>query len=77
MDLWDRGLHAGLVGGAEAEVAAREGRATSSGKEGDDAMAQSYHNTVFSGKLRQAVRRATNREGLGCLLSDDQCTKSG
>ena len=30
----------------------------------------------MSGKLRQAVRWATNREGGGCLLLDDQCTKT-
>ena len=29
MDLWERGLHAGLVGDAEAEGANREGRANS------------------------------------------------
>ena len=40
-------------------------------------MARSYHNTALSGKLLQAVRRATNREGGGCLLPDDQCTKTG
>ena len=31
----------------------------------------------MSSKLRQAVRRATDREGVGCLLPDDQCTKTG
>ena len=40
-------------------------------------MAQSYHNTVLSGKLRQAVRWETDRERGGCLLTDDQCTKTG
>ena len=40
-------------------------------------VARSYHDTVFSGKLRWAVRRSTNREGRGCLLLDDQCTKTG
>ena len=40
-------------------------------------MAWSYHNTVLSGKLRKAVRWATNRKGGGCLLPDDQCTKTG
>ena len=77
MDLWERGLHAGLVGDAEAEGAAREGRAASGGKEEDDAVAQSFHEKVLSGKLRQAFRRATNKEGGVCLLSDDQCTKNG
>ena len=32
---------------------------------------------VLSGKLRQAFRWSTNREGGGCLLPDDQCTKTG
>ena len=32
---------------------------------------------MLSGKLQQAVRRATYREGGGCLLPDDQCTKTG
>ena len=76
MDLWNRGLHAGLVGDAEAEGDAREGRAASVSEEEDEAMDRSYHDTVFSGKLRQAFRRATDREGGGCLLLDDQCTKT-
>ena len=56
MDLWERGQHAGLVGDAEAEGASREGRAAFSGKEEDDAMARSLHETVLSVNLRQAVR---------------------
>ena len=76
MDLWKRGLHAGLVGDAEAEGDAREGRAASVGEEEDEAMDRSYHDTVLSGKLQQAFRRATDREGGGCLLLDDQCTKT-
>ena len=40
-------------------------------------MAWSYHDTVLSVNLQQAVRRATNRERGGCLLPDDQCTKTG
>ena len=63
MDLWERGQHTGLVRDAKAEGADREGRSAFSGKEEDDAVAQSFHKTVLSGKLRQAVRRATNREG--------------
>ena len=64
-------------GSYQAEGAAREGRAAFSGKEEDDVVAQSFHETVLSGKLRQAVRRATNREGGGCLLPEDKCTKTG
>ena len=33
MDLWERGLHVGLVGDAEEEGAAREGRVASGGDE--------------------------------------------
>ena len=77
MDLWDRGLHAGLVGGAKVEGAAREGRAVRGGESEDETVAQSYYDTVLSGKLWQAVRRATDRDGGGCLLLEDKCTKTG
>ena len=39
-------------------------------------VSQRYHDTVLSGKFRQDVCRATDREGGGLLL-DDQCTKTG
>ena len=77
MDLWEKGLHAGLVGDAEAEGPAREGRADSGREEEDEAASRIYNDTVLSSKLRQAVCRATDREGGGCLLPDDQCTKPG
>ena len=76
MDLWKRGQHAGLVGDDEAEGDAREGRAAFSGEEEDDAMARSFHETVLSGKFRQAVRWATIREGGGCLLPGDKLTNT-
>ena len=77
MDLWERGQHAGVVGDAEAEGDAREVRAASGKEEEDNTAARSYHDTVLLGKLRQAVHQATDREGGGCLLLDDQCTKTG
>ena len=43
IDLWKRGQHAGLVRDAEADGAAREGRAAFSGEEEDDTMARSSH----------------------------------
>ena len=61
MDLWDRGLHTGLVGVTETERAAREGRTASGGEDKDEAIARSYHGTVLFGLLTQAVRWATNR----------------
>ena len=76
MDLWERGIHAGLVGDAEVEGSAREGRSASGGEEEVKSIARSYYDMVLSGKLRQAVRWATIRKGGGCLLSDDQCTKT-
>ena len=51
MDLWKRGQHAGLVGDAEAEGAAHEGRAAFSSKEEDEAVARIFYETVLSGKL--------------------------
>ena len=39
-------------------------------------VAQSYYDTELSVKLRQAVHQATDREGGGCLLPDDQCIKT-
>ena len=77
MDLWDRGLHSGLVGDTESEGSAREGRAASGGEQKDEAVARRYHDMVLSGKLRQAVCRATDRKGGACLLPDDQCMKTG
>ena len=74
MDLWERGQHAGLVEDAKVEGNYRESRAAFSGEEEDDDMARSFHETVLSGKLRQAVHRATDREGGGCLLLGDKCT---
>ena len=71
------GLHEGMVGDADAEGAAMEDRAASGGEDEDEAVARSYHDTVLSGNLRQAVRWSTNREGGRCLLPDDQCTKTG
>ena len=41
MELWERGLHAGLVGDAEAEGAAREDRDASGVEEEDNAVARS------------------------------------
>ena len=65
------------MGDAEAEGASHEGRSAFSGEEKDNAVVQSFHETVLLGKLRQAVRWATDREGGGCLLPGNKCTKTG
>ena len=75
MELWERGLHVGLVGDAEAEGDAREGRDAYGGEEEDESVARSYHTMVLSGKLWQAVYWATDMEAGGCLPPDNQCTK--
>ena len=46
MDLWERGLHADLVGDAEEERAAREVWVASGSEEEDKTAARSYHNIV-------------------------------
>ena len=53
------------MGNGEPEGSAKKGRAASGRDEEYEAVAQSYHYTVCSGKLQKAVRRATNREGGG------------
>ena len=77
MDLWERGLHAGLVGYAKAEGAARKVRAASVGEEEEEAVAWSYHDTVLSGKLRQTVRRATDRQRGGASSRRTYAQKPG
>ena len=47
VDLWEKGQHAGLVGDAEAEGDAQEGRAAFSGEEEDNAVARGFHKTVL------------------------------
>ena len=59
MDLWERGIIAGLVGDAGVEGVTRKGRVNIGGEQEEEAVARSYHDTVFSGKLRQAVRQET------------------
>ena len=55
MCLYKRGLHVHLVGDAEAEGAAREDRAFRVGEEDNEALGRTFHSTVLSGKLMQAV----------------------
>ena len=47
MDIWERSLHAGLVGDAEAEVSDRKGKDTIGGEEEDKVIAQRYHSIVL------------------------------
>ena len=47
MDLWERGLHTDLVGYAEAEGAAREGRLAREGEEEEDVPSKKFHRMVL------------------------------
>ena len=74
--IWERGIHAGLVGDALAEVRSREGRFDQSNDREKDCLARIFHSTFLSINLRQEVRWSTNWEGGRCLLLGDVCTKT-
>ena len=61
MDLWERGLHAVLVGDADAEGAAREGRSARGREEEEESLSCKLQSTVLSGKIFEAVCWATNK----------------
>ena len=51
------------------DVRSREGRVEQYSEEGEDRLAHSFHSNLLSGKLRQAVRRATDCKGGGGVFS--------
>ena len=62
MYLWDRGIHTGMVGDAKVEGATQEGRAASGGEEGEEAISQSYPDTMFLVSFgRPSTRQPTGR----------------
>ena len=76
IDLWERRIHTGLMGGEFTEGRYREGRVEQSDVEEQDRLARSFHSTWMPGKLWQAVCWDNNREGGGvsppggCLHED-------
>ena len=76
LDLWEMGIHAGLVGDVLAEDRAREGRVERRVEEEEDQLVCSFHITLLSENLWQAVRQATGREREGYILPGDVCTKA-
>ena len=62
LDLWERGIHTGLVGDTLAEGRTQEGLIERGVEEEEDRLVRSFHSTVLLGNLRQAVCCATNRE---------------
>ena len=77
MDLWERGIHAGLVGDDFIEVRSQGGRVEICVEEEEYRLACIFHSTVLSGNLRHVVRQATDREKGGCHFTGDVCTKTG
>jgi hypothetical protein len=75
MELWDAGKFNALIDDTEDEVLSRvgSGRRTSN----EESEIRKFNSTVLSGRLRQAVRGFTNRDGGGVLQPDDLCTKAG
>ena len=60
LDLWKRGIHAGLVGDALAEGRAQDGCVERPGEEEEeDRLACNFHSTLVLRKMRQAVRQVT------------------
>ena len=76
LDLWERRIHADLVGDALAEESASDGCITRRNEEEEDCLVCSFHITFLLVKLWQAVHQATGREGGkvsspgGCLQED-------
>ena len=75
MDLWEKGKFRALIDDTEAEVQGRTGSPLE--PIDDDVLARRFQAKVLSGRLRQAVRHATNRDGGRVLQPDDACTKTG
>ena len=63
LDLWERGIHAGLVEDALEKGRARVGCVNRREENEKDYLACIFLSTLLLRKLRQAVRWATNREG--------------
>ena len=74
MDLWEQKLFAGLVDDTVAEC---ESKLPGARRTDEESEARAFNSTVLSGRLRQAVRRLTSRDGGGVMHPDDLCTKTG
>ena len=75
MDLWAAGKIPKVV--EDIVCAAKAGAGRGTVPEDDDSIAHCYHSMVIEGKLRAAVRWATNRSGGGMLSPVDIEAKTG
>ena len=66
MNLWERSIHAGLVGCVLVKRRAREGQVTKRDEEENYHLVLRFHITLMLGKLRQGIHWATDHEGGGC-----------
>ena len=71
MDYWAEGSYDGLISDTIAE--SHPGGAPPAS---DESKARAYNNKVNSGRLRQAVRTLTSRDGGPVLQPSDRCTKT-
>ena len=75
LSLWENGQIAELVN--DIVNAAKQGGGGGKYANNDDSIACRYHSMVIEGKLREAVRWVTNRDGGGVLHPDGVDQKSG
>jgi hypothetical protein len=75
LQLWTDGHYNALVQDIVGE--AMKGAGSGRGTADEDIIARKYNLIVLDGKLRAAVRFATNHGGGGVLLPQDSCTKTG
>ena len=75
LTLWIDGSYDALVQDIVGE--AMRGVGGGRGTIDEDLVARKYNSMVLDGKLRAAVRFATERDGGGVLLPQDACTKTG
>ncbi len=71
----ERGIHSELV--QDTVSTAQRSCSSNLAAEDNNLVARRYHNTVAKGKLHQAVRQLTNRDGGGILQLDEPDTKTG
>ena len=73
--MWDEGKYAELA--EDVARAARNSMGKAPMPDNDDSIARRYHSLVIDGRLKAAVRYATNRSGGGVLAPGDIDSKSG
>ena len=75
LNLRERGSDTGLVGDTDME--GLEERWFGMRDVEYEGLALSFHKTLVSRKLHQAIQQVTVGEGGGCLLPEDKCTNNG